>query len=90
MSEIDMTTYDEVFICLRRLLEKATDFQRGAQNFDETDTTDHHLTVAIQLGWEALRAACPHVEWKGADLKPVKDPEKSWRCTYCGQTRKGT
>lgn len=75
--------HDDLMIALRRLLEKATAFQRMAQNFDETDTTDRELTVSLQLGWEALQQACPHLEWKGVDLVHHTDPTKQWRCTYC-------
>ena len=81
---------EELWVALRRLRVKAWEFQRGAQNFDETDTTDHHLTVAISLADEVLQRTCPHLEWKGVDVVPINNPTKQWRCTRCDKIKVGT
>ena len=44
----------ELLIALKRLVVHATEFQKWAQNFDESDTTDHNLTVSLQLAQEAI------------------------------------
>lgn len=43
-------------VALLRLITHAKAFQHMAQNFDETDTTDHNLTVALELADAALSA----------------------------------
>ena len=89
MSALPDDEVEELWIALRRLRVKAWEFQREAQNFDKTDTTDHHLTVAIQLADEVLHRTCPHLEWKGVDLVAIDNPTKQWRCTRCDALRVG-
>ena len=79
--------HDMLWIALRRLVVRAWEFQRMAQNFDETDTTDDFLTQARDLATEALQHTCPHLEWKGTDTTPLQDPQKQWTCTRCDVSR---
>lgn len=47
-------TLDELIPGLKRLLCKAGEFQSAATTLEDDDTTDEHLTIARQLGNEAL------------------------------------
>ena len=47
----------EMLAALKRLSAKAAEFQQWAQNFDETDTTDQHLTESLALAQAAIAKA---------------------------------
>ena len=56
MGDLTCPRCGEMVVALKRLILHASEFQKWAQNFDETDTTDRYLTVSLQLAQEALTA----------------------------------